>query len=104
MTRSELLEHIDETGDQKLAQMMQQESPEAKAWGRLVGALVESGIGEKQVETIFSDWEKTYSPDRPLTAREKMTAFMHAMGVIGCDPAQYRATRKIFITANQRSR
>ena len=102
--RAELMAMLEDTGDQQTAKVLEKQSPATIAWGKLVGALVEKGFGKAQVEDIFTSWENEYGEGRPLDNREKMTAFMHAIGVLGCTDAQYRDIRQIFITANQKSR
>lgn len=85
--------------DPEFAKVFEEQTPEQKAWGKLIGKLLLSKSNE-DIESAF-DWAKTELNDGiDLKYSDKAVALFHAIGSLGVDATHYRMLRRMFIKAN----
>jgi hypothetical protein len=102
--RIELKEALSEAGEsdpalQALANSFSEMTPAQKAWGKLIGKLLESR-GSGQVEDSFSWFAVEHNGGAALSPRDRMLALFQAAECLGCEEAHYRLIRRMFILAN----
>jgi hypothetical protein len=100
--RSELKEALSEAGNpalQALADSFDEMTPGQRAWGKLVGKLLEA-TGNEGVELAFDWFAVEHGGGVALQPRERMLALFQAAECLGCDEAHYRLIRRMFIAAN----
>jgi hypothetical protein len=85
--------------DPEFAKVFEEQTPEQKAWGKLIGKLLVAKSND-DVEAAF-DWVKDEIHDGiELSYTNKAVALFHAIGSLGVDAAHYRMLRRMFIKAN----
>ena len=83
----------------EFAKLFEDQTPEQRAWGKLIGMLILARSNE-QVEDAF-DWIKDETNDGvELTNTQRAVAFFHAIASLGVDAAHYRMLRRMYIKAN----
>ena len=101
-SRAELrmaLAEADDPGVRALADAFAEMTPEQRAWGKLVGKLLEAH-GNAEVDSAFSWFEVEHLKGGVLSLRERMLALFQAAESLGCDEAHYRLVRRMYVLAN----
>jgi transposase len=83
----------------EFAKVFEDQTPEQRAWGKLIGMLILAKSNE-QVELAF-DWIRDETNEGvEMTNTQKAVAFFHAIASLGVDGAHYRMLRRMYIKAN----
>lgn len=83
----------------ELAKMFEEQTPQQKAWGRLIGKLI-LARSNAEVEDAFSWFSVEFNEGIELRNQDKAMAFFHAIASNGCDDAHYRILRRMYVKAN----
>ena len=83
----------------EFAKVFEEQTPEQRAWGKLIGMLILSKSND-DVEKAF-DWIRDeINEGVEMTNTQKAVAFFHAIASLGVDGAHYRILRRMYIKAN----
>ena len=85
--------------DPEFKKLFDEQTPEQKAWGRLIGKII-LARSNAQVEEAFDWWAVEHNGGMGLKTQDKVVALFHAIGSLGCDESQYRVLRQMYIKAN----
>lgn len=88
-----------ERSDPEVSKLFSEMTPEQLAWGKLVGRIILAKSND-EVEDAFTWWKDEFNDGVELRNQEKVMAFFHAVGSLGCDDAHYRILRRMYIKAN----
>lgn len=88
-----------EEDNPEFAKAFSEQTPEQKAWGHLLGKLILARSNE-MVEDAFTWFEVEHLEGKKLPNIDRMVAFFHAIGSLGCDDSHYRILRRMYIRAN----
>jgi len=86
----------------EFAKVFEEQTPEQRAWGKLIGKLILSKSND-DVESAFDWFSEEIKGDGEkidLTYAQKMVAMFHAIGSLGIDAAHYRILRQMYVKAN----
>jgi hypothetical protein len=88
-----------EADDPEFAKAFSEQTEAQKAWGKLLGKLILSRSND-DVENAFTWFEVEHLEGKTLPNVDRMVAFFHAIGSLGCDDSHYRILRRMYIRAN----
>jgi transposase len=83
----------------EFVKMFEEQTPEQRAWGKLIGMLILAKSND-QVEEAFEWIRDSTNEGVDLTNTQKAVAFFHAIASLGVDAAHYRMLRRMYIQAN----
>jgi len=84
--------------DPDMARMLNEQTPQQKAWGKMLGKLI-LAMSNEEIEAAFTWGAAEINDGRDLKPVEKITALFHAVGSLGADDAHYRIIRRMYIKA-----
>jgi hypothetical protein len=84
--------------DPELANMMGEQTPQQRAWGKMLGKLIVAMTNE-EIEAAFTWGAAEINEGIELKPVEKITALFHAIGSLGADETHYRIIRRMYIKA-----
>jgi hypothetical protein len=101
--REALKDHLDEN-HKDLATLYGEMTDDEKKVGRLIGRLLQKGIGNGQIDDAFTWWEQEHNDGTALSWERKNVVLLETIGTliqIAGEPG-YRTLRKVLINLNQK--
>jgi len=84
--------------DPELAKAFQDMTPAQRAWGQMLGELIQAKSND-DIESAFDEFAEEHNDKIQLTNIERITAFFHALASVDTDDVQYRILRRMFLKA-----